>query len=63
MVMGPALPAIGQTNMGGWFNIEKGFQFNGFYLVMVFKSGYGMALEFVNYSGEHQAVTVPMAAR
>ena len=63
MVMGPALPAAGQTNMGGWFNIEKGFQFNGFYLVMVFKSGYRMGLEFVKYSGEHQEVTVPMVTR
>lgn len=63
MVIGPALPAVGQTNRGGWFNIEKGFQFNGFYLVMAFKSGYRMGLEFVNYSGEAQAVTVPMAAR
>jgi hypothetical protein len=60
LVVGPSLPAFRQTTMGGWFNIEKGFQLNGPYLVMVFKSGYQMALELVNYTGEPQEVTVTM---
>jgi hypothetical protein len=60
LVVGPSLPAFRETNVGGWFNIEKGFQFKGFYLVMVFKDGYQMALEFVSYLGDPQQVTVTM---
>jgi hypothetical protein len=60
LVVGPSLPAFRETNVGGWFNIEKGFQFKGFYLIMVFKSGYKMELKLVNYSGEPQEVTVTM---
>jgi hypothetical protein len=63
LVVGPSLPAFRQTNVGGWFNIEKGFQINGFYLVMVFKSGYQMAPELVNYTGEPQEVTITMNPR
>jgi hypothetical protein len=60
LVVGPSLPAFRETNAGGWFNIEKGFRFNGPYLVMVFKEGYQMALELVNYRGESQELTVTM---
>jgi hypothetical protein len=63
LVVGPSLPAFRESNVGGWFNIEKGFQFNGPYLVMVFKAGYKMALELVNYRGEPQELTVMMNPR
>jgi len=63
LVIGPSLPAFRETNVEGWFNIEKGFQFNGFYLVMVFKAGYKMELEFVRCSGDPQQVTVEMNVR
>jgi hypothetical protein len=63
LVIGPSLPALRQTNVGGWFNIQKGFQLNGTYVVMVFRSGYKMAIQTVSYAGEAQEAIVEVNKR
>ncbi len=62
MVVGPGFPALKQTNMGGWFNIEKRFQLRGTYLVMVFKSGYNMAIKSANYVGDPLELEIKMTS-
>jgi len=60
LVMGPAVPIMGETNEGGWFNIPKGSQTNGPYLVLVIKTGYRMALQLVNYTGSALQETIQL---
>ena len=60
MIIGPGVPALKQTNRGGWFNLPKSFHFSGPYLVLVVKPGYQMGLEFVAYQGEPLQMTVEM---
>jgi len=62
MVIGPGFPALKKTNMGGWFNIEKRFQFKGIYMVMVFKSGYNMSIKTVNYAGDPLEIAIKMTS-
>ena len=59
-IIGPALPAIRQTNEGGFFNISKNSQFIGTYLVLVFKPGYRIAVKSVQYQGEPLNETIEM---
>jgi len=59
-VIGPSLPVLEQTNVGGWFNIEKRSHLSGIYLVMAFKFGYLVTFEIVNYTGEPREVTIEM---
>ena len=63
LVIGPAIPALMRTNGEGWFNLAKTFHFSGPYLVFLFKTGYQMALEFVQYQGEPLQMTVEMTKR
>jgi len=58
LVIGPSLPALKKTNVGGWFNIEKESQAEGKYLVVVFKLGYNLGIQSVVYTGEPQQVTL-----
>jgi hypothetical protein len=60
MVIGPAFPALKQTNLGGWFNIEKRFQLSGIYMLMAFKPGYMMAINTVNYTGDTLEISIKM---
>ena len=63
LVIGPGIPALMITNSDGWFNLAKSFHFNGPYLVLLFKQGYQMDLEFVPYQGEPIQMTVEMTKR
>lgn len=63
LILGPAFPSIKTTNNGGWFNVAEHFQLPGLYMVMVIKSGYHTALEFVNYTGETLQTTIELNAR
>ena len=58
LVIGPSLPALKKTNVGGWFNIEKESQAEGKYLVVVFKLGYNLGIQSVVYTGEPQQITL-----
>ncbi|MCK5187233.1 MAG: carboxypeptidase regulatory-like domain-containing protein, partial [Deltaproteobacteria bacterium] len=58
LVMGPSLPELKTTNVGGWFNIEKKSQAKGIYLVAAFKRGYLPAIKSVAYTGEPLQVTI-----
>jgi hypothetical protein len=61
LVIGPSLPALEKTNVGGWCNVEKeGLQLPGVYLVMAFKPGYTMAVQLVMYTGEPLQETIEM---
>jgi hypothetical protein len=51
LVIGPSLPSLKKTNVGGWFNIKKNSQSTGTYRIIAFKLGYGMATQTVNYEG------------
>ena len=63
MVIGTSLPALKQTNPGGWFNIAKRFQLRGTYLVMVFKPGYKMGITAVKYEGDPLQEVIELTAR
>jgi hypothetical protein len=52
LVIGPSSPILVETNVGGWFNIFEDSQSMGTYLVIVFKLGYHLAVEFVAHTGE-----------
>jgi hypothetical protein len=60
MVIGPSLPALKETetNVEGWFNVEKSLHLPGIYLVLVFKSDYLPAIKFVVYAGKPQQITM-----
>lgn len=62
IAIGPGFPVFKQTNMGGWFNIEKHFQLRGMYMVMVFKSGYNMAIKILNYAGDPLEASIEMTS-
>ena len=59
-VIGPSIPALKKTNVGGWFNVEENSHLPGIYLVMIFKAGYSVAFQVVNYTGEPLEATVEM---
>jgi hypothetical protein len=52
IVLGPSSPSLKKTNIGGWFNITENKQTKGTYLIMVFKFGYHITIESVNYEDE-----------
>jgi hypothetical protein len=58
LVIGPALPAFKETNVGGWFNVVKNSQPNGKYLVIVLKLGCLPAIQLVNYAGDPVRETI-----
>jgi hypothetical protein len=60
LVIGPALPALKKTNVGGWFNVVRDSQPNGKYLVVVFKLGYSLAMQAVDYTGEPLSDAIEM---
>lgn len=60
LVFGPSVPGFKLTNEGGWFAIGKTLHFSGPYLVFVFKSGYSMAMQSVQYQGEPLQMMVEM---
>jgi hypothetical protein len=61
LVIGPSFPALKQTNVGGWCNIEETSQPDGAYLVIILKLGYHVVVEFVNYSGDPLQQTILMS--
>jgi hypothetical protein len=60
VAMGPSLFSYVKTNPGGWFNIAKNGQTPGTYLIMVFKLGYHINAEFVNYEDAPLQPTLEM---
>lgn len=60
LVMGPSLPAMKKTNVGGWFNVAKESQPNGKYLAVVFKLGYFPTIQAVDYAGEPRIETIEL---
>ena len=58
LIIGPSLPKIRNTNIGGWFNIAKGNQRKGSYSIFAYKAGYRIGFQSVVYNGEplHSAV-------
>ncbi len=60
VVIGPSSPSLIKTNIGGWFNIAENAQTTGTYLIMVFKLGYHINVEFVNYKDEPLQPTLEM---
>ena len=60
LVIGPSLPTMKKTNVGGWFNISKKSQPNGKYLAVVLKLGYFPTIQAVNYAGEPLKETIEM---
>jgi len=63
LVIGPSLPALKKTNIGGWFNIGKKSQAEGTYLVVAFKLGYPIGIQLVNYTGDPLKATMEMNKR
>jgi hypothetical protein len=60
LVIGPSLPVLEKTNVGGWFNIEENSHPAGTYLVVTFKLGCLPAMQIVNYTGDHLQETIEM---
>ena len=60
LVIGPSLPVLKKTSVGGWFNIVKNSQGEGIYRVILFKLGYSMAIQSVVYAGEPRQATIEM---
>jgi hypothetical protein len=60
LIIGPSLPAMEKTNVGGWFNVAKKSQPNGKYLAVVVKLGYLPTIQAVNYAGEPLKETIEM---
>ena len=52
VVIGPSFPSLIKTTIGGWFNIAENVQATGTYLIMAFKLGYHIDVEFVKYEGK-----------
>jgi hypothetical protein len=63
LILGPSLPLLKTTNNGGWFNIAERFQLPGLYMVIVFKAGFQIAFELINYTGETLQTTIELNAR
>lgn len=60
LMIGPSLPALKQTNVGGWCNIEERDQAAGNYLVVMFKLGYNLTIQPIDYAGEPLSLTIEM---
>jgi len=60
LVIGPSLPVLEKTNVGGWFNIVENSHPAGTYLVVTFKLGCLPAMQIVNYTGDHLQETIEM---
>jgi hypothetical protein len=60
VVIGPSSPSLKKTNIGGWFNIAENAQTTGTYLIIAFKLGYHINVEFVNYEDEPLQPTLEM---
>ncbi len=60
LVIGPSLPVLEKTNVGGWFNIVEDSHPAGTYLVVTFKLGCLPAIQIVNYTGESLRETIEM---
>jgi hypothetical protein len=60
LIIGPSLPQVKKTNVGGWFNIAKNLQSNAKYLAVVFKLGYLPTIQVVDYAGEPLKETIEM---
>ena len=63
LILGPSLPLLKTTSDGGWFNIAERFQLPGPYMVIVFKAGFQIAFELINYTGETLQTTIELNAR
>jgi hypothetical protein len=61
VIIGFTLPVIKTTNTGGWFNIAKTRQPEGTYFMIIYKSGYAMAVESITYTGDPIELTVEIA--
>ncbi len=51
LVLGPTLPTMKATNVGGWFNIAQNSQPNGNYLLVLLKFGYQISTKLVDFTG------------
>jgi hypothetical protein len=58
LVIGPSIPVLEKTNVGGWFNIEENSHPAGTYVVVVFKLGCLPTMQIVNYTGDHLQETI-----
>ena len=62
LVIGPSLPVLKKTNVGGWWNIPKDSQRNGRYLIIVL-NGLRLVIKSVTYEGEPLEVTIEAGSR
>jgi len=58
LIIGPSLPEIRKTNVGGWWNIARNSQRNGKYIILVAKRNYYVAMDSVDYEGEPLTKTI-----
>ncbi len=58
LIIGPPLPEIRKTNVGGWWNIARNSQRNGKYIILVAKRNYYVAMDSVDYEGEPLTKTI-----
>ncbi len=63
LVIGPSLPTIKDTNIGGWFNIANGRQRKGTYFIFTYKSGYEIEIQSIVYNGEPLHAAIELTKR
>jgi hypothetical protein len=60
IIMGKGMLKVTRTGPGGWFNLEEKLQSPGTYGILVFKLGYQMAVQFIDYQNTPLEETVRM---
>jgi hypothetical protein len=63
IILGKGSLALAKTGSGGWFAREEHLQSPGTYTIVVLKLGYKMEMQFTDYQGEPQEVTVLLNKR
>jgi hypothetical protein len=63
LIIGPSLPKIRNTNIGGWFNLAKGNQRKGSYSIIAYKPGYRIVTQSAFYTGEPLSMSVELTKR
>jgi hypothetical protein len=60
LIMGPGMPIIETTNIGGWFNIQDKNQRQGTYVVIAYKTGYRTGFRTATYQGKAVKTTIEL---
>jgi len=61
LIMGKGMMKVARTGPGGWFNVAENSQAPGTYVIVIWKLGYQIAVQFIDYQGTPLEETVSVS--